>query len=315
MDLKQGTRVGPYWVIEPLNRGGMGEIYHASNLETRAEVALKMTCSDNPSPRFANALRQEVDILSRFCHPGVVQILPQMLASAKQQVYMAKATNLPNQPWYYAMEYLRGPSLGQVLKQHKQLPINLASAIGVCLLGALGYIHERNVAHLDIKPENILFRHPVVRGQPIEPVLIDFGIAASTKLINPTGGTLNYMSPEYLEKIQGRVAPEKLIDLRKVDIYALGVVVYRMWTGQYPFSGMTEHNLTTNVLYSIPQKPSIFNPGLPRGADDIMLAWLAKNPKERPILVDLCHYLVEWSQRLTSYNIDFPGQRRWWWPF
>jgi eukaryotic-like serine/threonine-protein kinase len=315
MEIKKGTRIGPYYVLDALNRGGMGEIYHAHDSGSSEDVALKVNATDHANPRFASALRQEVDILSRFEHPGVVRILPQLLANAKQQVYMAKAINLPSQPWYYVMEYLRGEPLAQVLKQAEKLPMDLAAVIGLHILDALAYIHSLDVAHLDIKPENILFRQPVLKDLPVDPVIIDFGVAASTKLINPTGGTLNYMSPEYLEKLQGRVAPEKIVDLRKVDIYALGVVIYRMWTGRYPFSGMTEHGLTTNVLHSIPQRPGLFNPCLPQEADKLMLEWLAKDPKDRPALADLRDYLIRWSGGLKTYNISLTKHKPAWWPF
>jgi len=94
------------------------------------------------------------------------------------------------------------------------------------------YLHARGIAHRDIKPNNILFRRPVQEG--IEAVLVDFGLAQRQRARGLEAGTLLYMAPEQIEQERGGTARP---DPRPADIYALGVVLYRMVTGRLPFEG------------------------------------------------------------------------------
>ena len=299
--LPRGTHIGPFIVIEPMSRGGMAQIYRARMPALRQDVAVKVSLVEGNGrlPQNNNALRLEVDILTRLNHPGVIRILRVPLESAKEQPYMACARNLPGAPWYYAMEYLGGGSLGNILKEAGKLPFSLASAIGYKLVEAISYIHSRDIVHLDIKPENVLMRHTLKKGALIEPVLIDFGVAAHTKQVNASGGTLITMAPEYIRKVRGELDPQLHIELEKVDVYALGVVVFRLWTGQYPFGGLSNGSLTSNILHGTIQKPRSINPGLPPQTDELMHAWLSKDPVARPTLSELQRDLKYFAAGLT----------------
>jgi serine/threonine protein kinase len=277
----------------------MAQIYRARHQDTRVEVAIKVSLSESLDPTNKNALRREVDILTCLNHPGVIRVLPIPLKGAKEQPYMARAFTLSGQPWFYVMEYLQGGSLEGILREVKKIPLSLASAIGVRLADALAYIHGCGVAHLDVKPENVVVRCPLVKNATIEPVLIDFGVAAQTKQSNATGGTLITMSPEYIRKVRGELAPEQKIDFKRVDIYALGVVTYRMWTGQYPFRGITERSLTSAILHEAVQSPRAINPELPRQTEDLMMEWLAKDPFARPSLEEIRRELTYLTAGLT----------------
>jgi serine/threonine-protein kinase len=296
MILNKGDKIGPYTILEPVKRGGMAQIYRAYQPDKRREVAVKVSLADGDSktPLYRNALRREVDILTKLNHPGIIRVLPIPLHSVKEQPYVARAYNLPGQPWYYVMEFLKGGSVGLTLKEIKRFQLSLASAIGEKLADTLLYTHSHGVAHMDIKPENILMRYPLVKNARIEPVLIDFGVAAQTKQVSATGGTLITMAPEYIRKMRGQLAPEQKVDLEKVDIYALGVVVYRMWTGQFPFNNLSERSLTSAILNDTIRSPRDIIPELPRKTETLMEQWLSKDPILRPSLDEIrreLHYL------------------------
>jgi len=288
MALTKGSRIGPYEILEPLSRGGMAQIYRARQDGGRKEVAVKVNLQDDhKNPTNKNALRREVDILTRLTHHGVPRILPIPLKQVREQPYMAREHTLLGQPWYYVMEYLQGGSLAGLLKQHGCLQFNLASVIGAKLTETLRYIHSMGIAHMDIKPENVLMRSPLAPKSMIEPVLIDFGVAAQTRQVTATGGTLITMAPEYILKVRGQLKGNGMVDLEKADIYSLGVVVYRMWTGKFPFDSRNEHSLTSAILNDQPRLPRTIKPDLPPQADKLMTDWLAKDPVLRPSLDEI----------------------------
>lgn len=304
-DPKKGTQAGPYTIVEvlPAGRGGMARVYRA-HCEDNGEVALKISRSDFSDPRFDNVLRQEVDILKLLAHPGVVAIVPLPLGS-KTDPFMARALELPGKPWFYAMEYLPGLSLAKISPKNICMPFNVACSIAVQLIDAMLYIHSRGIAHMDLKMENVLFRHPVVKGERISPVLIDFGVAARTKALALTEGTVWTMSPEAIRWSRGEIPPEVPPSMEKMDTYSMGVVVYRLWTGHYPFDGITSQSVTNSVLNNAVQLPRIHNPHLPNSVDALMFSWLEKDPANRPTLREIRAMLAPWSENLIRFP-DMP---------
>jgi serine/threonine protein kinase len=316
--LEKGVRVGPYLILEPLNQGGMAHVYRAVNPASREKVVLKISLAekDERSPINKNALRREVDLLKNLHHPGVVQLIMIPLAGAKEDRELAQAIHLPERPWFYAMEYLGGGSLSQVLRQIGRLPLSLSAVIGYRMASVLTYIHSRGVVHLDLKPENILLRYELAQGAPIEPVLIDFGVSARSEQSRATGGTLITMSPEYLRKTRGELDPEQVVDLERVDIYALGVVTYRILSGQYPFDSLNDKTLTSAILNSKPKNLCEIDPGLPRQMDTLMQDWLAKDPLARPNLEEIYDALKYFSAGLKEVPEGiFPEKSGSWWQF
>jgi serine/threonine protein kinase len=297
MDLKKGSIIGPFEIVQPIKRGGMAEVYLAKSDRLEDLVALKISRRDS-NPVFRNALRLEAEILEKLDHPFILKILPLPLG-AKTDPFVARAIAVEWQPWYYAMEYLRGDSLGELLERQKVLPLDLASAICVFVVNALFYLHNRKIYHLDVKPENIIFRHPLEKGARIEPVLIDFGVASRSRLGDASGGSIMSMAPEYLERAQGSKPPEMVVDLTKVDVYSLGVTMYRMVTGHYPFGGKNERTLTNAILHTVPPPPCSLNSDLPGEIDRLISFWLAKDPNYRPNLQTLHVKLSEWAGGMT----------------
>lgn len=309
--LKKGSRIGSFVVIEALNRGGMARIYRVRTVNSRQELALKVSLmEDNGTQQNANALRKEVDLLTSLNHPGLIRLLLIHLDGAKEPRYMARAYQISGQPWFYAMEYLSGGSLARLLKDSTHLPLSVGAVIGMKVADTLKYIHARRIVHLDVKPENILMRYPLVKGAQIEPVLIDFGVASKTNQQTGCGGTLITMAPEYVRMARGESDPSIKTDLEKVDIYALGVVVYRMWTGQYPFGGISERSLTSAILNGTVVLPTRVNPELPRQTDALMQAWLSKDPISRPSLDEILRELKYLSAGLTTITQDLSAEKK-----
>lgn len=312
MPLPKKTRVGPYVIIEFLNSGGMADVYRARVASRRQEVALKISQLDRSEPILNNALRFEVNLMSRLTHPGIVRVLPIPFKNRKQQPFMARALNLPGKPWYFAMEYLPGGSLETLTKKAGPLPFDLACAIGLEIAHALSYLHKNNIVHLDIKPDNILFRHTPQRDNPIAPVLTDFGIAAMNATnASMRGGTTVIMPPELIRKMRGELPPEHEIDLRKVDVYMLGVVLYRMWTGKYPFDGLTRKRITSAIIRGRIISPRVYNDQVPPEAEELIFDWLSRDPIMRPDLPEIRRYLTRWAGGLRRFPHTLTPTRRW----
>ena len=318
MALKKGSQIGPYTVIEPLSRGGMAQVYRVRDKRKRKDLALKVSLDNKRQTTNEVALRQEVDLLKSLDHPGIIKVLPIELRGMKkgQESYMARDLRIPGGPWYYAMEYLPGGSLDTILKQSGFFPNRLSAFIGLRLAKSLRYIHAKGLVHLDIKPHNVLMRYTLTKGALVEPVIIDFGVAAKSKQRDAKGGTLITMPPEYILKNRGQIAPEQRVDLQKVDIYALGVVVYRMWTGKYPFDGISQGSLTSSILHNKVRPPRDINPKIPYHIEQLMLEWLAKDPLARPSLKEIIKELEQVSAGLQRVPDDFiarkSGTRKWW---
>jgi hypothetical protein len=235
-----------YEILGELGRGGMGVVYHARHLKLDRPAAIKVLPQDSQrDPTFAERFSREARALARLSHPHIVTIHD-----------FGQAGGLS----YFVMEYVAGDNLRRRLKEGP-LPAATAVAIAVQVCDALQYAHDEGIVHRDVKPENILLDK---RGRV---KIADFGIAklltATTAGYTLTGpwqvvGTLNYMAPEQLDNPLG-------LD-RRADIYALGVVLYEMLTGQLPRGRFPSPSAT---------------PGVETGLDAVVLRALELEPQRR----------------------------------
>ena len=296
IDLLPGSQVGPYTVVEafPQGRGGMARVCKASLLLPDGSshfVALKVVYTQARDPReeefFRTAINNEVETLKRFRHPNVVRIFPIPLGSHRATPYIARDADLPGAPWYFVMEYLGGGSLHAMIKQRKKLPVKEAVEIACQMAMALEYLHSKGIAHRDIKPDNVLFRATDGTNGRIEPVLVDFGIAAKLQRVGMQAGSVYYMSPERLQVVQGMIPPERVIDQAAGDVYGLGIMLYQMLTGRRPFEGSTKSSVTSAILNSTPSLPRRYNPGVPPGLEQLIMETLNKDPAHRPTAEDM----------------------------
>lgn len=242
----------------------MATVYLARNVSDDTPVAVKFIRMEKLPPEFAGQFlrrfQQEARQMASLQHPNIVRVL---------------ASGYHGADPYLAMEYVAGGTLQDI--PGKPLPWAEAIALIVPVVRALEFAHLHHIIHRDVKPANILLRSDGV------PKLSDFGIAKNMAGGEATlGATLTATgalvgTPEYMAPEQARGGE---IDHR-VDIYALGVVLYELITGRRPFAADTPWEVLAKHLTEPVLRPSEIVSGLPGQADRILLRALAKNPQDR----------------------------------
>ncbi|MFN2444421.1 MAG: serine/threonine-protein kinase [Vicinamibacterales bacterium] len=260
-------RLGQYTLEEKIGAGGMGVVYRASHAMLRRPTAIKLLPPERAG--VANLLRfeREVQLTSQLSHPNTIAI------------YDYGRT--PDGLFYYAMEYLDGINLDDLVHRYGPQPAGRVVAILDQVCGALSEAHRRGLVHRDIKPANVILTER--GGEPDVAKVVDFGLvrplepgnADATQSTSVLTGTPLYMSPESLS------APESS-DPRS-DLYAVGAVGYFLLTGQPVFEGTSVFDIVGHHLHSEPAPPSqrTTHP-VPSDLEAVILSCLRKDPAERP---------------------------------
>ena len=259
------TSVGRYKIEKSLHRGKTGWVYSGIEITTGATVAVKFL---HPHlaliPEYRKAFVAEAKILSELDHPNIIRLLD----------YGEEDETT----CYIVMEYISDLTLANRLKDGKQLDFQEAKYFLSQLADALDYAHRQGVIHLDIKPSNILLRKDSASPFGFVPILTDFGISKPNNQkpsadFNEVTGTFDYISPEQI------IRPNALDS--RADIYALGVLAYKMVTGQLPFSANQTAALLIAHIYQPPPNPLSINPDLPAKTAFAILNAMAKEPSQR----------------------------------
>lgn len=239
-------------------RSGMASIFRATDLRTGVPVAIKIPHPEVESdPVFYDRFHREADIGTKLNHPAVMKVVNE---PDRSQVYMV-------------MEWVDGRLLRNILREEKKLSPERAAHITLGIADALDYIHSHGVVHRDLKPENIMVSsNDVVK-------LIDFGIAGQEgarrltfSKLSQLMGTPDYISPEQVKGKRG--------DGRS-DIYALGVMLYEMLTGQVPFRGPNAFAIMNDRLLNNPEPPREIDPGISPQLQEIIYRAIERDPKNR----------------------------------
>jgi serine/threonine protein kinase/tetratricopeptide (TPR) repeat protein len=288
------STIGDFRVVRTLGRGGMAVVYFAEHAVTGERVAIKTVESAEAS--LLSGLRREIHALRRVDHPGVVRIVAEgvegglpwyameVIDGRTLHEYTADLAEAANRgaaalPTMAAPTRIRGldtpirtPTPCFERAANGVLPEVLTVLRRVC--DALAFVHGMGIVHLDLKPENVMVRDD---GSP---VLVDFGLAMQLRgargrdvleLGQRFVGTPGYMAPEQIDG--------ELMDAR-VDLYALGCMMYECVTGTVPFLGSVDQVFDQQV-HSTPERPSARVSEVPPALDDLILALLRKRPRDR----------------------------------
>ena len=254
-------KLGRYDLIRVLGKGAMGLVYEGRDPNLDRRVAIKTirveNLSDEAAAEYEVRFRTEARSAARLQHPNIVSVY-----DSDRDIDIA----------YLVMEYVQGEDLKHHLDKGDVYTLEQTLSIMGDLLSALSYAHSQGVVHRDIKPANLL----VIAGGRIK--LADFGVARiqdsgdATRTQGTIVGTLKYMSPEQLEG--------KPIDAR-TDLFAAGVVLYQLVTGQRPFDGDTDFAVIQKIVNHKPAAPTSFNAKLPSALDAVVAKALAKSRDAR----------------------------------
>ncbi|MEU9392433.1 Stk1 family PASTA domain-containing Ser/Thr kinase [Streptomyces sp. NPDC048324] len=248
---------GRYRVDARIAVGGMATVYRALDTRLDRVLALKvMHPSLAADGSFVERFIREAKSVARLAHPNVVQVFDQ--GTDGSYVYLA-------------MEYVAGCTLRDVLRERGALQPRAALDILEPVLAALGAAHRAGFVHRDMKPENVLI------GDDGRVKVADFGLVRSVDTVtNTTGtvlGTVSYLAPEQIE--HGTADP-------RVDVYACGVVLYEMLTGDRPHEGDSPATVLYKHLHEDVPPPSAVVPGLPYALDELVASATARTPDVRP---------------------------------
>lgn len=267
-----GSVIDGFLVGEKLHQGGMAEIYAVTRPGNSMPMVMKIPLIlDGDDPTMIVGFEQEQMILPRLSGPHV----PRVVAIGDFSV----------QP-YLVIERIAGQSLLETFKA-APLPISDVVEIGARIATALASLHRQDVVHLDLKPSNIMFR------ETGEAVFIDFGLSRHLKLPDLLAeefrvpmGTAPYIAPEQVMKL--REEPRS-------DLFALGVLMYALATGERPF-GNPKHTTKALMrrLYEVPTPPRVLNKAVPAFMQEIILRLMEVKPERRypkaeQLAFDLAH--------------------------
>ncbi|MEK7750678.1 MAG: serine/threonine-protein kinase, partial [Acidobacteriota bacterium] len=296
MALSAGAKLGPYEILSPLGAGGMGEVYKARDTRLDRSVAIKVL-PEHIARRedLRQRFEREARAVASLNHPHICVL---------HDIGSQDGTG------YMVMEYMEGETLAARIARGA-LPLDQALIFAVQIADALDRAHRAGVTHRDVKPSNIMLTRDGVK-------VLDFGLAKSkskpepeqetlTAALTTEGtvlGTPQYMAPEQFE---GKEA-----DARS-DIWAIGAVLYEMFTGQKAFQGKSYSSLVGAILSADPGPMSV-KPFTPAALERLVRRCLAKDPEDRwqsmrDVVLDL--------QSIAATPAETPQtvpRRKWLWP-
>ncbi len=263
--LRPGSRVGRFVVREEIGFGATSIVYEAEHRTVRHRVAVKVL---RPSAAADGELRQRFEREMALCSTIVSTHLP----------HVYEVGELPSGLPFIVMERLEGASLADWLAAHRRLPVGVVVEIGIQLCAGLAALHQRDVVHRDVKPENLVLHRTLEGGHVVK--LVDLGIC---KPMVPDGpaitargtvvGTPRYMSPE---QVQGHA-----LDLR-TDVYSTGVVLYELLVGRAPFEDADLDALARAILFGHPPRLTSQRPEVDAVLEGIVMRALARERGDRP---------------------------------
>jgi serine/threonine protein kinase len=255
--LEPGDTLDHYHIDAAVARSGMGTLYRATDLTNGRQVAVKVPHPEmEADPVLLERFKREREIGQLLDHPGIVK------------TYNGERSRL-----YMVIEWVDGRLLRSILNEKRKLPSDRAIKITLGMCDALDYMHKRGIVHRDLKPENVM----IDENDGVK--LIDFGIAMKEDArrlthVNMSSmlGTPDYISPEQVKGQRGD---------QRSDIYAMGIMLYEMLTGQVPFSGPNPLAVMNERLMKDPPPSRELNKEIPPELEEIVFRALERDPRHR----------------------------------
>ena len=296
-EVERVRRLGQYTLDEKIGEGAMGIVYRARHAMLRRPTAIKLLPPQRMGQKNLERFEQEVQLTAMLTHPNTVSI------------YDYGRT--PDGVFYYAMEFLDGINLEDLVRRYGAQPDGRVISILRQVCRALTEAHELGVIHRDIKPGNIILT--VRGGEPDVAKVVDFGLVkeldtsggSQTRSVdgNVLVGTPLYLSPE-------AIATPGTIDARS-DLYAVGAVGYYLVTGQPLFEGRTIMELCAHHLHTAPIPPSVrLGRPIDRQLEAVLMACLEKDPAHRPPSATALHDALAASDAAAEWSTG--DAHRWW---
>src|SRR5512141_61117 len=246
---------GRYRIEQVLGFGGMGVVYRARDLKLDSEIALKRIRPDRFAPERRETLRREIILARKVTHENVCRVYDLVEVDGEE---------------FVSMEYLPGRTLKDIETKERILPLGRGLAIAKGMCNGLAAAHRIGVLHRDLKPENVMV------GEDGKPRLMDFGIAVESGGFVPQGetvpGTPQFLAPELLQGAAPSV---------RTDVYAMGVVLYEMFTGRVPIDDDNTARLVRRIVREAPPTVRSLRPDLPPDLASILDRAIAKDPEAR----------------------------------
>ena len=286
------TVANRYKILKKMGEGGMGTVYLAEHVTIEKKVALKVLLHEYARKQdLKERFLREAKAAASIGHENIIDI--------------TDFGDTPDRSVFFAMEFLDGADLSHAIKRDGPFAWSRAKPVLMQICRALGAAHSKEIIHRDMKPENIFLIER--EGRPDFVKVLDFGIAKVSggtdgeSRLTRTGmifGTPEYMSPE---QAQGH-HPD-----HRVDIYAVGVIMYELLTGEVPFKADTFMGILTKHIFEQPIAPSVAKPDLaiPIEAEQVILKAMAKDRDERfGSMAEMAAAIQQVSGRLTRSTSD-----------
>jgi serine/threonine-protein kinase len=278
-----GKTVSHYRVLSKLGEGGMGVVYKAEDLKLKRFVALKFLPRSMSDDKAKTRFIHEAQAASSLEHPNICAI--------------HEIDETPDGRMFIVMPCYEGESLATRIERGP-LKLDEALEIAVQVASGLSKAHEKGIVHRDIKPGNIF-----ITGDGLAKI-VDFGLAklSGRSKLTRTGmspGTVSYMSPEQLKGGD--------VDHRS-DVWALGVVLYEMITGEMPFRGDYEQAMSYSIVNEDPRSVRSLRPDMPSDVERLIEKTLSKDPNERhQKATDFLSAMQSLKKRIESSSVDTTG--------
>jgi serine/threonine-protein kinase len=251
-----GQNVGKYRILDRIGKGGMGTVYRALDETLHRDVAIKVLNAELNDPEVAKRFRAEAITVARLSHPGIATIYE--LFEHEGQ-------------WLMVMEYVRGETLEGLVTRMGPLSAQRTAELCMQALVALAHAHSMGVVHRDLKPANLM----ITENGSVK--VMDFGIARVSGSEHMTNAGFMMGTPAYM-------APEQVrggeVDAR-TDLYAMGVVFYRLATAKLPFKGDTAFAMVQSQVHEAHTPVGLVRTDLPAWVEEVVTRALAKTPEQR----------------------------------